>query len=163
MTCKLAALAIVACLPLAALGAATNASASVKTVTSRLDALRLKVTSRSGTTVVLEKAALIEQNFDKAGSVHEQDASTAGTAVRLKLPDGGTVTIPWADIEKITVGERGPMEKIYPLEITVRGEIAVRAGSSYGYNNIVVGQSEAGAFTMPLEDVKEIIVLPPSA
>jgi hypothetical protein len=169
MNFKLTAIAVIACLPLAALGAATNTAEAVKAAVA-LDVatnpgpgtLRLKITSRTGTTVILEKAALIEQSFEKPGAIPDRADAIAASAVRLKLPDGGTVTIPWDDIEKITVGEREALEKNYPIEITVKDGGPPKVGSSYGYNNTVVGQSEAGEFTIQLNDVKEIVVLPPS-
>ena len=56
--------------------------------------LRLKVICRSGAVVTLDNAALMEQGVRKEGSIPQSTVGTTPPAVRLNMPDGGTVIDP---------------------------------------------------------------------
>ena len=148
---KLAATILAGFLPFIALGEATNQPAQ---------SLRLQVTCRSGAVVILDKAALLERGATKDGVIPVSTLGTNLPSVRLEMPDAGTVTILWENIEKITVGEQGNSENAYPIEVKVRNIAQAKAGKTYGTDSTIVGRSDVGEFTIQLKDVTDIVSLP---
>ncbi len=176
MHCKLAIVIVTGCLPLFAWGEAENIKATefpgrelpagstvVAPATNQAAvAVRLKVICRSGAVVILDNATLVERGRDK-GSNPVALAGAPAPVVRLNMPDGGTVTIPWNEIERIVVGDRAAAQKVYPVEVTLKNDPQPKVGKTYGYDNTIVGQSPDGEFSIQLKDVKEAIALPSGA
>ena len=159
MHCKLIVIVVAGFLPLITLGNATNTKSFVSappalnsTTNQEPRTLRLKVICRSGAVVTLANATLVEQGVRKAGFI---------PPVRLNMLDGGTVSIPWDDIEKIAVGDKVPLENTNPIEVTLKNVKETKVGKTNGEDNTIFGQSDAGEFSIQLKDVSEIIVLPP--
>lgn len=156
---KLALIVVTGLLPFATLGETTNLESSSSSPATGV--LRLKVICQNGEVVTLDDATLVEHSVQKAGTMPPPTEGTNTPAVRLQMLDGGTVSIPWDTIEKITVGERHSSENIYPIEVTLKDNKETKVGKTYGVKNAIVGQSADGEFSVQLKDVKEIIVLPP--
>ena len=148
---KLAATILAGVLPFIALGDDAN---------QPTQSLRLQVTCRSGAVVILDDAALKEQGAKKDGVLSPSTIGTNRPSVRLEMPDAGTVTILWEDIEKIVVREQVDSENAYPIEIKVRNIAQAKAGKTYGPDSTIVGRSDVGEFTIQLKDVTEIVTLP---
>src|SRR5437868_1423445 len=94
MHAKLALAMIAGFLPILASGAVA---------TQDVSSLRLKIVCRSDAVVILDKAVLLEDRIQKDGTIPDSAGSSARRAVRLNMPDGGTLTIPWENIVKIAV------------------------------------------------------------
>jgi hypothetical protein len=158
---KRIALVVTAFLPLmtmSGIGIITSAAASEadqpalnSTTNQEAQSLRLQVTCWNGEVVTLDNATLMEKRQKQEGDF---------PTLRLDMPDGGTVSIPWDDIEKITVGERAHLENTYPIEVTVKNDMQPKVGNTYGQDNTIFGLSEGGKFSIQLKEVQEIIVLP---
>jgi hypothetical protein len=155
MHCKLAVIVLVLAglLPLVARGEATNQEPAT---------LRLQVSCRSGAVVTLDKARLVEKGVRKEGSNPQSTDPKAAATVRLNMPDAGTVAIPWDKIEKIAVGGQSRSEDTYTIEVTLKDVQQTKVGTTYGYDNTIIGQSDVGEFSISLKDVKEIVTLPPA-
>jgi hypothetical protein len=151
MRYKLAVTILAGILPFIALGDATN---------QPTQSLRLKVTCRSGAVVILDNAALVERGTKKDGAIPSSTIGTDLTSVRLEMPDAGTVTILWEDIEKIVVKEQVASENAYPIEIKLKNIAEAKTGKTYGPDSTIVGRSDVGEFTIQLKDVTEIVTLP---
>jgi hypothetical protein len=169
MYSKLAITVVLGFLPFITLGDDTNmkssetSSPALSGVTNQEPrALRLNVTCRSGAVVILDNAALLERGVRTRGSIPESTRGTTPPTVRLVMPGAGAVSIPWDDIEKIIVGERGSSQKAYPIEVVLKNTKATKIGETIGPDNTLVGLSDDGEFSIQLKDVVEITVLPPS-
>jgi hypothetical protein len=112
--------------------------------------------------VILDNAALVERGVRNEGYNPQPTGGTVLSAVRLEMPEGGTVTISWDEIAKITVGDRPPSDNTYSIEVTLKNAKQTKVGKTYGYDNTIVGRSDVGEFNIQLKDVKEIVTLPPA-
>lgn len=158
MNRKLALIVVAGLLPFMARGEDPDATSSASQ--QEPETLQLKLICRSGAVVHLDKAGFLERGVRKEGAIPDDGTHDPSTSIiRLDVQDEGTVSIPWHAIDKIAVGERAETEKTYPLEVTLKDVAQTKSGKSYGNDNTLVGQTDAGEFSIQLKDVEVIVVV----